>query len=409
MNAKFVEKYAELVVKMGINIQKDQVLVIKSPIECAAFCRKIAQIAYDSGARDVVVSWRDEQFSKIRYQKAPFDVFLEYPDWQKSFYMSQALNNAAFLTIYAEDPELLKDVDPERISQDYKTAHTALEEYRDRLMNNKNVWSIVSVPTAAWAKKVFPGISENEAMEKLWEVILKVVRADKENPVAAWEKHKENLKTSLDFLNSKRFKYLQYKNSLGTNLKIELPTDHIWLGGSDFTDSGLEFFANIPTEEVFTVPYREGVDGTAVSSMPLNYNGNLIEDFYLTFKSGRVVDYKAKKGQEVLKHLIESDEGSHYLGEVALVPYDSPISRLKVLFYNTLFDENASCHLAVGKAYPANIKDGSKLSKEELKKLGVNDSLEHEDFMVGTSDLEITGTTIDGEEIPVFRNGNFAF
>ncbi|HHV59004.1 MAG TPA: aminopeptidase [Clostridiaceae bacterium] len=407
MNADVIEKYAKLAIKTGINIQKGQTLVIRTPIECAEFARKLAEIAYDEGARDVVISWRDEQFSRLRYLKAPFEVFEEFPDWQKEFYTSHSLKGAAFLSVSAEDPEILKDVDPKRIATATKTANIALEEYRDRLMNNYNVWSIISIPTKSWARKVFPGIPEEEAVEKLWEAIIKVVRADQDDPVAAWKRHKEELDKKIEFLNSSRFRYLEYRNSLGTDLRIELHQDHVWLGGPEYSRDGVEFFPNMPTEEVFTVPLKEGVNGVAVSSMPLNLNGNLIEDFSLTFKDGRVVDYKAKRGQEILKHLIETDEGSHYLGEVALVPYDSPISRLQVLFYNTLFDENASCHLALGKAYPSNIKNGDKLSKEELKKVGVNDSLEHEDFMIGTRDLEIIGTTFDGKKIPVFKNGNF--
>jgi aminopeptidase len=227
--------------------------------------------------------------------------------------------------------------------------------------------------------------------------------------VAAWEDHKARLKTSMDFLNARNFKYLHYKNSIGTDLMIELPENHIWLGGSDFTPEGHEFIANMPTEEVFTLPKKDGVNGTVVSSMPLNFNGNLIENFSFTFKDGRIVDFKAEKGSEVLKSIIDNDEGAHYLGEVALVPYDSPISQLGILFYNTLFDENASCHLAIGNAYPVCLKNGENMKEDELKNAGSNVSIAHVDFMIGTRDLSITGVTSSGEEIPVFINGNFAF
>ena len=213
----------------------------------------------------------------------------------------------------------------------------------------------------------------------------------------------------MDLLNSLRLKSLHYTNSLGTDLDIELPENHIWLGGSEFTPEGLEFIANMPTEEVFTLPSKTGVNGKAVSSMPLNYNGNLIEQFSLTFKNGKIVDYSAEKGYETLKTMIETDEGSHCLGEVALVPYDSPISNSNILFYNTLFDENASCHLAIGKAYPVCLKHGDHMSQEELEKHGVNDSLLHVDFMIGTNDLEISGMTSDDQEVQVFKNGNFVF
>ncbi|HEY3426588.1 MAG TPA: aminopeptidase [Negativicutes bacterium] len=408
MNANLFEKYAQLIVKTGLNLQQDQTLVITSPIECASFTRLVAQIAYQQGARDVVINWKDELFSKIRFLQAPEVVFEEFPQWQKDFYLSYVHQGAAFLSIAASDPELLKDVNPERVAKVQKTSNTALKEYRERLMNNKNVWSVVSIPTAVWAQKVFPELAEEEAVEALWDAIIKTVRVDTENPVASWEKHKLSLKQRMDFLNSNKFKFLQYRNSLGTKLKIELPENHIWLGGSEYTPEGLEFIANMPTEEVFTLPKKTGVNGTVVSSIPLNYNGNLIEQFSLTFKDGKIVDFYAKKGYEILKKLIETDEGSCYLGEVALVPQDSPISQSKILYFNTLFDENASCHLAIGKAYPVCIKNGDNMDQKELNKLGVNDSLVHVDFMIGTEDLEIIGTTATGVEIPVFIKGNFA-
>lgn len=409
MNNIHLEKYAHLIVKTGINLQPMQTLVIFSPIECAPFTRLVAQKAYQEGARDVVIQWRDELFSKIRFLHAPEKVFEEFPEWQKEFHLFNVHQGAAFLSISASDPELMQDVNPERMMKAQKTSNSALKEYRERLMSNKNVWSVVSIPTASWAKKVFPTLSEEQAVEKLWETIFMTVRVDTDNPVTSWNVHKANLKTKINFLNSCSFQALHYRNSLGTDLKIELPENHQWLGGSESTPEGLEFIANMPTEEVFTLPTRSGVNGKAVSSRPLSYNGNLIDQFSLTFKDGKIVDFSAEKGYETLKNLIETDEGSHFLGEVALVPNDSPISNSKILFFNTLFDENASCHLALGKAYPVCIKNGENMSQEELQKLGVNDSLIHIDFMIGTSDLEIIGLTSDEKEIPVFKNGNFAF
>jgi len=409
MNEQMLEKYARLIVKTGINLQKNQILVIKSPIECASVTRRVAEIAYQEGAKDVVVFWQDELFSKIRYLHAPEEIFDQFPEWQKEFYLSYVRQGAAFLTISASDPELMKDVNPQRMVRAQKASNVALQEFRDRLMSNQNVWCVISIPTVAWAKKVFPNVSEQEAIEKLWDAIFKAVRADQMDPVSAWEEHKANLKRSMEFMNSNRFKSLHYTNSLGTDLVIDFPEDHLWVAGADYTPEGVEFIANMPTEEVFTLPTKTGVNGKVISSMPLNYNGNLIENFSLTFKEGRIVDFAAEEGYEALKSLIETDEGSHYLGEVALVPHNSPISNSKILFYNTLFDENASCHLAIGKAYPVCLNDGEKLSKDELEKAGVNDSLVHEDFMIGTADLEILGTTTDGKEIPVFTQGNFAF
>ncbi|MBB6214406.1 aminopeptidase [Anaerosolibacter carboniphilus] len=409
MDQALLEKYARLLVKTGINIQKDQILVITSPIECASFARLVAQIAYEEGARDVVMNWRDELFSKIRFMHGPEEIFEEFPSWQQELYISHVRQGAAFLTISASDPELMKDVDPDRMMKAEKARSTALKEYYEKLMANKNVWCVASIPTQSWAMKVFPELMEDEAVEELWNAIFRTVRADQEDPVASWKAHKSNLKKRMEFLNSNQFKLLHYKNALGTDLKIELPEGHLWLGGSEYTPGGVEFIANMPTEEIFTLPKKTGVNGTVVSSMPLNHNGNLIEEFSFTFKDGKIIDFQAKKGYDILKKLLETDEGALYLGEVALVPYDSPISNLNILFYNTLFDENASCHLAIGKAYPVCIKDGENMSQEELIRSGVNDSLTHEDFMIGTADLEIIGTTIDGREIPIFKNGNFAF
>lgn len=409
MNNKLLEKYADLIIKVGVNIQKGQTLVVISPIECANFARMIGEMAYEAGARDVVISYKDELFSKMRFLRAPEEVFEEFPAWQKEFYLSYVKQGAAFVSIAASDPEILKDVNPERVAKVQKVSSIALQEYRERLMSNKNSWCVVSIPTKSWAQKVFPQLTVEEAVAALWEAIFKTVRVDLDNPVRAWKNHTGNLQKSADFLNSQQFKFLRYKNSLGTDLELELPVDHIWQGGSEHTQDGIEFVANMPTEEIFTLPKKTGANGKVVSSMPLNYNGNLIEGFSLTFKDGKIVEFTAEKGYEVLKKLIETDEGSCYLGEVALVPYDSPISNSKILYFNTLFDENASCHLAIGKAYPICIKNGENMNKEELAELGVNDSLTHVDFMIGTSDLEIIGITALGEEIKVFEKGNFAY
>ncbi|NMA70116.1 MAG: aminopeptidase, partial [Desulfitobacterium sp.] len=361
------------------------------------------------GAKDVAVFWKDEVTSKIRFLHGQEEIFDDFPQWQKSFYINYAQQGAAFISIAANDPELMKDVNPERMVRAQRASSTALKEYRERLMSNQNPWCVVSVPTEAWAQKVFPGETKEDAMEKLWEAILSSVRVDQDDPVQAWEDHKNNLQRTMDFLNSHNFKSLHFKNSLGTDLSIGLPEDHLWIGGPDYTADGIEFIANMPTEEVFTMPHRTKVNGKVVSSMPLNYNGNLITNFSLTFKDGRIIECTAEEGLEQLKGLINTDEGSHYLGEVALVPYDSPISNSGILFYNTLFDENAACHLAIGKAYPVNLKNGDKLSEEELLVAGANDSLIHEDFMIGTPDLSITGITQDEREVPIFVKGNFAF
>lgn len=404
-----MESYARLLVRVGINLQKDQTLVIASPIDCAEFAR-VAQVeAYRAGAREVIMRWTDEKSLKTTYDMAPDAIFDEFPAWQKAFFNDYADLGAAFLSIAASDPELMKDVDPKRISRLSKARSTALERFRMLQMSNKNVWCVASVPTVAWARKVFPGKGEKEAVEALWSAIYKTVRVDQADPVQAWRDHQAALDVRLAFLNGHRFSSLRYRNGLGTDLTIALPKGHVWWGGGDrYEEGGYVFVPNMPTEEVFTMPHKDGANGKIVASMPLNYNGNLIEDFWFRLKDGLVVDYGAGKGADTLKELLDTDEGARRLGEVALVPFDSPISNLGILFYNTLFDENASCHFALGKAYPTCLEGGTDMDAAALKAAGVNDSLTHVDFMVGSADLEITGIKADGAEVTVFKNGNFA-
>jgi len=405
---KTLKKYAELAVKVGINIQEGQKLVINAPIESAEFVRLIAEVAYKAGAKEVIPKWRDEKFELVRYMNAPDEAFKEFPKWIADGYEELAKEGAAFMSIAASDPELLKDVDSTRIATDNKTKSLALKNYRKYIMNSDVSWCVISIPTVGWAKKVFSDVSEDKAVEMLWESIFKIVRVDRDDPINAWNGHLKNLKEKVDFLNEKRFRKLYYKSE-GTDLEIELPEGHIWEGGGENNSKGIYFVANMPTEEIFTMPLKTGVNGTVKSTKPLNYSGNLIEDFTLTFKDGRIVEFDAKKGYETLKKLIEIDEGSHYLGEVALVPYDSPISNSNIIFYNTLFDENASCHLAIGMAYPSCIKGGENMNEEELEKAGVNTSLTHNDFMIGSHELDIIGETFDGDKIQIFKDGNWAF
>ncbi len=403
-----LEQYARLLVQVGINMQKNQTLVISSPIECADFAR-LAQIeAYKAGAREVVLRWIDEKSARITYDMAADAVFDEFPEWSKSFFNGYAESGAAFLSIAASDPEMMKGVDPKRISRQNKVRNIALEPYRSRTMSNRNTWCIASVPTIAWAKKVFPGKTGEEAVEALWAAIFKAVRIDQADPVAAWRLHQATLNTRLAFLARHAFTSLHYRNGIGTDLVVDLPKGHQWFGGGDVCPAGYPFIANMPTEEVFTMPHRSRVNGKVVSSMPLNYNGNLIEDFWFRFKDGLAVEYGAGKGLDTLKEILETDEGAKRLGEVALVPSDSPISNLGILFYNTLFDENASCHFALGKAYPTCVTGGVDMSKEALLAAGANDSLIHVDFMVGTPDLSISGIKADGSQVAVFSKGNFS-
>lgn len=409
MKEEQLQKYAALVVKTGVNIQKDQTLVIMSPIECADFTRLVSEAAYKEGAREVVIHWNDEKSTKVKYLYAQEEIFDEVPNWQVESMTSYSQKGACFLSISASDPDLMKEVDPKRIARTQKAKQIALKEHTERLMSNKNSWCVVSVPTKAWASKIFPSLKEEEAVEKLWDNIFKIVRVDQDDPVAAWKRHTDILAKSMKLLNQYNFKKLHFKNSLGTDLIIELPNNHLWLGGAEKTSEGIEFIANIPTEEVFSAPKRNGVNGIVYSTKPLNYGGNLVSNFSLTFEAGKVVDFSAEEGYDTLKGILETDEGSKYLGEVALVPYNSPISNSGIIFYNTLYDENASCHLALGRAYNACVANGDDMSQDELIEAGINTSLAHVDFMIGSEDMNITGISFNDEKIPVFINGNWAF
>ncbi|MGL5381584.1 aminopeptidase [Clostridium sp.] len=406
---QMLKKYAKLAVKTGVNVQKDQTTIINSPIECAEFARAIAEAAYEAGAKDVVVHYGDQKLQRIKLEHASLETLSYVPEWVAESYNSYARTGANVISISAANPDAFKGIPMEKIATMQKARQVALTEFYEYTMSNKIRWTIVSIPTEAWALKVFPNETPLDAMNKLWEVIFKVVRLDKEDPIEAWKQHNKNLREKLTFLNEKNFKTLHFKNNNGTDLTIELPKGHIWLGGSENCANGLEFNANMPTEEVFTLPKKDGVNGTVTSSKPLSYGGNLIDNFSLTFKDGKVVDFSAEKGEDVLKGLLDTDESSKYLGEVALVPFDSPISNSNLIFFNTLFDENAACHLAFGKAYPICIEGGTEMSKEELEANNVNVSLTHEDFMIGTSDLEITGITYNNESVKIFESGNWAF
>lgn len=408
MNQHYFENLADLAVRIGVNIQENQELVINSPIECADFARTLAEKAYQAGARDVRINYSDEKFSKIRYTYAKEDALSDVPQWFVDKQNDVLTRGAAVISVYADDPDLLKGIDPIKI----KTASTAIQQatadYHIGMMNNACRWCVVSVPTAGWARKVFPDLPEDAAIDALWDAIFKATRADQPDPVAAWHAFDKSFDEKVDFLNSHQFDHFIYKNNAGTDITVGMPDNYVFSGGSEAAQDGVVFFPNIPTEEVFCAPHRDRIDGTLVSSHPLVYNGQLIDHFSLTFTQGQVTGYQAEVGQDALKALIEAGEGANMLGEIAMVPYHSPISDMNLLFYNTLFDENASCHFALGAAYPSCIAGGTTMSEEALKAAGLNCSPVHEDFMVGTADLSITGVTKDGQAIPIFIDGDWA-
>jgi aminopeptidase len=403
-----LEKYAELAVKVGVNIQKGQTLVVRTPLSAAELVRLVAKKAYEAGAKNVHVEWSDEELTKAKFELAPDEAFHEFPEWVAKGYEEMAENGAAFLSITGSNPDLLKDADPERVSNANKASGKAMEGFRSYIMSDKISWSIVGVPSEGWAKKVFPDDSAEKAVEKLWDAIFAATRVHEDDPVAAWQSHLANLDEKMNSLNEKHYHALHY-TAEGTDLVIELPKTHLWVSGGSINKEGVSFVANMPTEEVFTSAKKTGVNGTVSSTKPLNYGGTLINNFSLTFKDGKVIDYKAEEGYETLKRLLNTDEGASFIGEVALVPHKSPISDTNILFYNTLFDENASNHLALGSAYAFCIEGGKEMTKEELEKNGLNTSLTHVDFMMGSADMNIDGVYEDGKREPIFRNGNWAF
>ncbi len=404
-----LREYAKLLVEVGANVQKGQTLVISSPVECAPFARMCASAAYDVGCREVVLNWSDDYLSREKYLRADNEIFDSVPAWREQFYNNYAREGAAYLAISASDPETLTGVDPDRLLRSQKASAKALDPFYQLQMKNGFPWCIASIPIPSWAKKVFPDLGEDAAVTKLWDAIFRAVRISGDGTaVEKWREHLAMLEKRKDTLNALKLKSLHYTNSLGTDLTIELPEGHLWASGGGVAGNGAAFVANMPTEEIFTAPKKTGVNGVVVASMPLVDNGNIIENFRFTVKDGKIVEAKAEKGEEFLKVAISVDEGASYFGEVALVPYDSPISNQKILFYNTLFDENASCHLAFGEAYPECLEGGTEMTREEREAHGLNYSVNHVDFMLGTSDLSIVGTTHDGREVSIFKDGNFA-
>ena len=400
------EQYADLIVRKGANVQPGQRVVVRADIGSAEFVRMVVRAAYDAGAAHVVMNWADEVVTRMAYTRADAEVFKRVEPWRVQFFKDYDDAGACYINIISDDPDLLAGVEPQRIKDAAKATGEALSEHRKIIMGNHVRWTIAGVPSVAWAKRVFPNLSDAKAVEALWEKILASSRMS-EDALAAWDAHDEVFRKKVDFLNKSNFISLHFRNSLGTDLTLELPAGHYWKGGSSPAADGVPFFPNIPTEEVFTLPNSHTAKGRVVASMPLTYNGVTIEGFELTFEAGKVVSYKAEKNEAALASILELDEGAKKLGEVALVPFASPISQMGILFNSTLYDENASCHFALGKAYPM-IEGYEQLEKDEADRRGVNDSITHVDFMFGTADLQITGTTQDGKTVPVFADGNWA-
>lgn len=405
MTSNLLREYAKLIVKKGVNVQKGQIVAIKGPVEVYDFIRLVVDEAYKAGAGKVVVMYDDVYNTRANYIYQGLDFLKEVPDYVVSQMHYLVDNKYCAISLVSPNVDALNGLDPAKMMASNLVSREKLKFSSEYTMNNDGQWVVAGVSSKAWANKVFP--NDENAVDKLWEAIFKACHVSDFDTVENWTKHSEAISEHAKLLNDLDLEKLHFKNSLGTDLEVYLATNNLFSGGDEYSNSGIRFSPNIPTEEVFGMPYKTKVNGKVVATKPLNYQGSLIEDFYLEFKDGKVINYDARVGLDNLKTLINFDEGSSYLGEVALISYDSPISNMNILFYNTLFDENASCHLALGASYPSNIKGGTSMTRSELAKLGSNYSNTHVDFMFGSKDMEVKGTTKDGKEVLIFKDGNF--
>jgi aminopeptidase len=404
-----LHRYAELTVRVGLNLQPGQRLVVmRAPIEVAPLVRQIAGSAYQAGARLVDVMWGDEALVSARFQHAPRDSFDEYPTWRSDGLLHNAERGDAILSIRGGDPDLLREHDPDTVARYQKTSWEYLRPFLDHLERRATNWTVIGAPVPGWAAKVFPDLAPEMSQTRLWEAVLDACRVNQPDPMAAWETHAQGLASRCDYLTHKEYTALRFIGP-GTDLTVGLPKGHAWTGGRDVTRGGIWFNANLPTEEVFTLPHREEVEGVVAASMPLSYMGRLLQDFHLTFVRGRVVKASAAQGQAILNKLLDSDEGARRLGEVALVPHSSPVAQSGLLFFESLFDENAASHIALGSAYKFNLAGGETMSDAEFATAGGNSSLVHVDFMIGSGEMDVDGIRIVGNSEPVMRAGEWVF
>ena len=411
---EMLAKYAEAIVKVGLNIRAGQRLIITLmatrgvPHQFAPLVHEITKAAYGVGAKYVEVLWGDEEMLRLRAQYAPRDSFDEYPNHTIDAIMNMIQNGDALLSISGANPDLLGGLDPDIIGLMQSKHLQVASKVSEKVTTNAINWCVVAAAGEGWAMKIFPDLSVEEAQEKLWKAIFESTRIDQPDPIAAWQKHIALLRERAKYLQSKQYTALHYK-APGTDFTLGLPSGHLWISAQSMAQNGIAFTANMPTEEVFTLPDRNRADGVITATFPLSYGGTLIEDFQVTFENGRVTKVTAKKGEAALQKLVDTDEGSHRLGEVALVPASSPIGQRGHLFYNTLYDENASCHIAIGRAYRFTLTGGEELNDEEFISAGGNVSLQHVDFMIGSAKMDIDGINKDGSREPVMRQGEWAF
>lgn len=408
MKKTILKKYADLLVRRGVSLKKGQCLTVFASVDQAPLVKEIVAAGYKAGAKAVSVEWGCDEIEKLHYKHQSLKTLSEVPNWKIEKLKQRVETLPARIYITSEDPDGMKGVDQAKIAKARMATYPILKPYIDQI-ENKEQWCIAGAASPEWAKKVFPGLKKKEAVEKLWDAIMQTSRMC-DDPVAAWDAHNKDLKDRCDYLNNLHLKELHYKSSNGTDFRVGLLDNALFLGGAEKAlGSNIIFNPNIPSEECFTSPKKGEAEGIVYSTKPLSYQGELIENFSIRFEKGKAVEVKAEKGEELLKQMISMDETAGYLGEVALIPFDSPINKTNILFFNTLYDENASCHLALGMGFTNCIKDYENYEKEELNAMGINDSMIHVDFMIGSKDLDIVGETIDGKKIQIFKDGNWAF
>ncbi|MFX0027807.1 MAG: aminopeptidase [Candidatus Hermodarchaeota archaeon] len=413
---QYLDKYVDVILKVGLNLQKGQRLLIGvvnpinagTPVELAPFVRKIVKKAYQMGAKFVEVMWNDPQITLTRLENAPKESFEEFPIWRINAAVDYANNDDAIFAIAAQDPKLFFGQDPKLLMTLNQAISTNFMPLLELIVKNVSNWCLVTAPIDGWAESIFPDMPTNERDRKLWDTIFEICRIKQKDPVSAWKNHINNLKTRCEYLNQKQYDSLKIIGP-ETDLTVGLVKDHIWIGGSSTSQNGIEFVPNLPTDEIFTTPDKNRTEGKVRGTKPLYEAGTIIENFSFTFSKGKVIEVNASKGKEMLEHMLKYDEGARYLGEIALVPISSPISQTGLLFYNTLIDENASIHLALGTAYKFNVKNGDKMSDEEFEKVGGNTSILHMDFMIGSEKINIDGVLKDGVVEPIMKNGEWAF
>lgn len=407
MNMNYLKNYAKLPVYIGVQLQQGQKVIIMSSVEAIQLTRLVVKECYAAGASQVIVHYNDEINTHSTVTMAPSESLVKPPSYVMDAFRDYAQDDAAFISIASSDPSLMADVDPERLKAFSTASRKAQQPFMSYIMNGQVSWNVLAYPNMPWAKKVFPDLTDEAALEALWQQIFKITRADQDNPIEAWRLHINRIVANREALNCHKFTALHFIGP-GTDLEVGLPKGHIWKGAGHKRKDGHIYMANIPTEEVFTLPDKYKVNGYISATKPLSYNGKIIDGFKFTVKNGKIVDYHAAVGEDALEHMISMDEGAKYFGEVAIVPVDSPISNSGLTFFNTLYDENAACHLAIGSAYPHTIEGGDVMDDVQKDKNGVNTSITHVDFMVGSKDVAIFGIKENGSKISVIQNGNWS-